>query len=211
MHFLLTLAHIFSSLFPFAFLLAIPVFVLKSFKTPTRTPEKTPSKPDLPETPSKSSTPQGPTTMPSLLYHPSAKFFEGLNQTTPSHVAREPFPMTPQIETVGVKQPYDAFLVLDVEATCFQGTGFEWAHEIIVRLSIRHCPPFLIARQKEWPVCLLRWKDKSAKGKASQLEVVGEFRSFVKPTWRPQLSQFCTDLTGITQVRFFFFVFLVLS
>jgi 3'-5' exoribonuclease 1 len=47
----------------------------------------------------------------------------------------------------------------------------------------------------------MRWKDKSDQGKACQLEIVDEFRSFVKPTWRPQLSQFCTDLTGITQVR----------
>lgn len=51
-------------------------------------------------------------------------------------------------------------------------------------------------------MCVLRWKDKSLKGRASRLEIVDEFRSFVKPTWRPQLSQFCTDLTGITQVRF---------
>lgn len=83
-----------------------------------------------------------------------------------------------------VKQPYDAFLVLDVEATCQEGAGFEWPNEII-----------------EWPVCLMRWKDKSSQGKACQLEIVDEFRSFVKPTWRPQLSQFCTDLTGITQAQ----------
>lgn len=31
-----------------------------------------------------------------------------------------------------VKQPYDAFLVLDVEATCLQGTNFDWPNEIIV-------------------------------------------------------------------------------
>jgi hypothetical protein len=47
----------------------------------------------------------------------------------------------------------------------------------------------------------MRWKDKSDEGRASQLEIVDEFRSFVKPTWRPQLSQYCTNLTGITQVR----------
>lgn len=51
-------------------------------------------------------------------------------------------------------------------------------------------------------MCLLRWRDRSPKGRASRLEIVDEFRSFVKPTWRPRLSQFCTDLTGITQVRF---------
>ncbi|KAH9854042.1 ribonuclease H-like domain-containing protein [Lenzites betulinus] len=81
------------------------------------------------------------------------------------------------------KQPYDAFLVLDVEATCVAGAGFDYPNEII-----------------EWPVCLLRWKDK-VKGKARQLEVVDEFRSFVRPTWRPQLSEFCTSLTGITQAQ----------
>jgi inhibitor of KinA sporulation pathway (predicted exonuclease) len=35
---------------------------------------------------------------------------------------------------------------------------------------------------------------------AGTLQKVAEFRSFVKPTWRPQLSPFCTALTGITQV-----------
>ena len=49
-------------------------------------------------------------------------------------------------------------------------------------------------------MCLLRWKDKDYKGKARELEVVDEFRSFVRPTWRPQLSSFCSALTGITQV-----------
>lgn len=34
-----------------------------------------------------------------------------------------------------VKQPYDAFLVLDVEATCKEGTDFNWPNEIIVSIS----------------------------------------------------------------------------
>ncbi|KAI9566496.1 ribonuclease H-like domain-containing protein [Boletus coccyginus] len=118
--------------------------------------------------------------MPSISYQPP----EELNHTAPSRVTKEQFPTNSQAEAVTVKQPYDAFLVLDVEATCFRGTGFDWSNEII-----------------EWPVCLLRWKDKSLKGRASRLEIVDEFRSFVKPTWRPQLSQFCTDLTGITQAQ----------
>ncbi|KAI0708969.1 ribonuclease H-like domain-containing protein [Earliella scabrosa] len=80
------------------------------------------------------------------------------------------------------RQLYDAFLVLDVEATCVKGAGFDYPNEII-----------------EWPVCLLRWKDKSPKGNARVLEIVDEFRSFVRPTWRPQLSAFCHALTGITQ------------
>lgn len=48
---------------------------------------------------------------------------------------------------------------------------------------------------------LLRWRDKDAVGRANKLEVVDQFRSFVKPTWRPSLSPFCTALTGIAQVR----------
>ncbi|KAL0947144.1 hypothetical protein HGRIS_013272 [Hohenbuehelia grisea] len=79
------------------------------------------------------------------------------------------------------RQLYDAFLVLDVEATCQLGSSFDYPNEII-----------------EFPVCLMRWKD-TADGGQSQLEVVDEFRSFVKPSWRPTLSQFCTQLTGITQ------------
>jgi hypothetical protein len=103
----------------------------------------------------------------------------------------------------GTMQPYDAFLVLDVEATCQQGTDFNYPNEIIVRwVSIggktwlTHFNQF-----QEFPVCLMRWKDKTAGNKASQLKLVDEFRSFVKPTWRPKLSQFCMELTGITQVR----------
>lgn len=30
------------------------------------------------------------------------------------------------------QQPYDAFLVLDVEATCVEGAGFDYPNEIIV-------------------------------------------------------------------------------
>jgi len=96
---------------------------------------------------------------------------------------KPPVLATPTLPT-RVKQPYDALLVLDVEATCKPGTDFQYPNEII-----------------EWPVCLMRWKDKSEDGKAEQLEVVDEFRSFVKPTWRPKLSAFATDLTGITQAQ----------
>ncbi|KAJ7172693.1 ribonuclease H-like domain-containing protein [Mycena filopes] len=80
-----------------------------------------------------------------------------------------------------VKQPYDAFLLLDFEATCRLGGNFDYPNEII-----------------EFPVCLMRWKDRDG-DKASRLEIIAEFRSFVKPSWRPNLSDFCTELTGITQ------------
>ena len=35
-----------------------------------------------------------------------------------------------------------------------------------------------------------------------ELYQVDEFHSFVKPNWNPQLSSFCTELTGITQVSY---------
>jgi len=80
------------------------------------------------------------------------------------------------------RQPLNFFLILDVEATCVPGTDFAWPNEII-----------------EWPVILLTWEDRDAEGLASKLKAVDEFRSFVKPTWRPKLSEFCSSLTGITQ------------
>ncbi|KAH9842902.1 ribonuclease H-like domain-containing protein [Rhodofomes roseus] len=97
---------------------------------------------------------------------------------------------TPEITVPGhqassrrAKQLYDVFLVLDVEGTCEdRSKAFDYPNEII-----------------EWPVCILRWKDKDNDGFAENLEVVSEFRSFVRPTWRPRLSDFCTQLTGITQ------------
>ena len=39
------------------------------------------------------------------------------------------------IDPSAAKQAYDAFLVVDVEATCLLGTDFNYANEIIVSLS----------------------------------------------------------------------------
>jgi len=44
-----------------------------------------------------------------------------------------------QYRAVSVPQPYDAFLVLDVEATCLPGTDFHWPNEIIVRYRVEIC------------------------------------------------------------------------
>jgi hypothetical protein len=100
-----------------------------------------------------------------------------------------------------VKQPYDALLVLDVEATCLPGTDFNWPNEIIVRFVPTPTHSSSVHFLQEWPVCVMRWKDRSSEnGKASHLEVVDEFRSFARPIRRPQLSTFCMGLTGITQV-----------
>ncbi|KIK59676.1 hypothetical protein GYMLUDRAFT_169268 [Collybiopsis luxurians FD-317 M1] len=80
---------------------------------------------------------------------------------------------------VKLRQPYDVFLILDVEGTCQEGSGFDYPNEII-----------------EFPVCLMKWKNDEER---SDLVLVDEFRSFVKPLWKPNLSKFCQELTGITQ------------
>ncbi|KAF9065276.1 ribonuclease H-like domain-containing protein [Rhodocollybia butyracea] len=85
---------------------------------------------------------------------------------------------TPDSALAQLVQPYDIFLVLDVEGTCEQGSGFDYPNEII-----------------EFPVCLMKWKDKQRR----ELVVIDEFRSFVRPSWRPTLTRFCEELTGITQ------------
>ena len=45
------------------------------------------------------------------------------------------------IDWTAVRQPYDAYLVLDVEATCMPGTDFNYANEIIVS-NILHIRAF---------------------------------------------------------------------
>jgi hypothetical protein len=37
-----------------------------------------------------------------------------------------------------VRQPYDAFLVLDVEGTCTEGSSWDWPNEIIVSSLLVH-------------------------------------------------------------------------
>ncbi|KAF8311258.1 hypothetical protein DL93DRAFT_2044644, partial [Clavulina sp. PMI_390] len=81
-----------------------------------------------------------------------------------------------------VRQLFDAFLVVDVEGTCHNGSNFDYPNEII-----------------EFPVVLLRWEDADQDRRASRLVKVSEFRSLCRPTWRPRLTDFCTALTGITQ------------
>ncbi|GAC99418.1 hypothetical protein PHSY_007019 [Pseudozyma hubeiensis SY62] len=84
---------------------------------------------------------------------------------------------------------FDTFLVLDVEATCeatrkyrnlqhgYETGCFQYPNEII-----------------EFPVVLLRWNEDS-----HQLDTVDVFHSYVRPTFRPRLTKFCRDLTGVTQ------------
>ncbi|TYJ57850.1 hypothetical protein B9479_001460 [Cryptococcus floricola] len=78
-------------------------------------------------------------------------------------------------------QKFRSFLCFDVEATCRGGKEFDWPNEII-----------------EFPVVLVRWGEPDEEGKRV-LEKVDTFRSYVRPTWQPVLTDFCKALTGITQ------------
>jgi 3'-5' exoribonuclease 1 len=77
-----------------------------------------------------------------------------------------------------------------VEATCEKIEGpytrlaFSYPNEII-----------------EFPVVLLKWQRMDEEGTEWALVQVDEFHSFVRPTWNPRLSSFCSELTGISQVR----------
>ncbi|KAI8995886.1 ribonuclease H-like domain-containing protein [Gaertneriomyces semiglobifer] len=70
-------------------------------------------------------------------------------------------------------QPYDFYLVLDVEATCDRDADRHFPNEII-----------------EFPVVLIN---------GETMRVVDEFHSYVRPTVHPKLSAFCIELTGIDQ------------
>lgn len=73
-----------------------------------------------------------------------------------------------------VPQAFSHILVLDFEATCDSG-AVDFPHEII-----------------EFPVVVLDTRT---------LQVVAEFHRYVQPTKNKELSEFCTDLTGITQEK----------
>ena len=68
----------------------------------------------------------------------------------------------------------DYICVLDFEATCWYENS---EHEII-----------------EFPSILLKWDDDQ-----NQIKEVARFQQFVKPLNNPMVSDFCTELTGITQ------------
>ncbi|GAA6101668.1 3'-5' exoribonuclease 1 [Tachysurus ichikawai] len=68
---------------------------------------------------------------------------------------------------------YDYICVVDFEATCEENNPRHFVHEII-----------------EFPMVLID---------THTLEIVGSFQEYVKPKLNPQLSDFCVELTGITQ------------
>ncbi|XP_036155735.1 3'-5' exoribonuclease 1 isoform X3 [Myotis myotis] len=68
---------------------------------------------------------------------------------------------------------YDYICIIDFEATCEEGNPPEFIHEII-----------------EFPVVLLN---------TGTLEIEDTFQQYVRPEVNTQLSDFCINLTGITQ------------
>jgi len=71
-----------------------------------------------------------------------------------------------------IQQPFKHYLVLDFEATCQEGARID-PQEII-----------------EFPCLLIR---------ADDFSLVEQFHEYVKPVGKPLLTNYCTDLTGITQ------------
>ncbi|ORY41538.1 hypothetical protein BCR33DRAFT_718706 [Rhizoclosmatium globosum] len=88
----------------------------------------------------------------------------------------ESFPNEPHWESIDeakqVKQHFDYYCVFDVEATC-ERNDKNWINEII-----------------EFPVVVVC---------SRTLATVAEFQTYVKPVLNPVLTDFCTELTGITQ------------
>lgn len=64
------------------------------------------------------------------------------------------------------------FIILDLEATCWQGNSMDRRPEVIELGACR------VNGYREW---------------------IDRFQSFVRPVDNPRLSSYCTDLTGITQ------------
>ncbi|KAG8823232.1 hypothetical protein FRC17_009385 [Serendipita sp. 399] len=102
-------------------------------------------------------------------------------QSQPSRRSTTPVQVQPTEENES-REMIEAFLVLDVEATCVPNGGFEEPNEII-----------------EWPVILLIWDKKAQDASSKRLVVKDTFHSYCRPILRPTLHPFCTELTGITQ------------
>jgi inhibitor of KinA sporulation pathway (predicted exonuclease) len=74
------------------------------------------------------------------------------------------------------KQPFDYYLFLDFEANCLENDE-TFFREII-----------------EFPIVMVN---------STTLKIEKEFKTFVKPTVNKEITKFCTELTGITQVNKF--------
>ncbi|KDN48897.1 hypothetical protein K437DRAFT_81984 [Tilletiaria anomala UBC 951] len=115
-----------------------------------------------------------------------------------TQVQQEQQPFTPKITT---------FLVCDIEATCeitpwlelAPGAAGERGETIELKQPSSRSQAKKVNRDYpneiiEFPVVVLRWDADAQEYKQGDV-----FHSYVKPIWRPRLSKFCRDLTGITQ------------
>lgn len=116
------------------------------------------------------------------------------SSTWPSHqqasvthpTSRQPFKPPGQI--------FHSFLCLDVESTCISTDQRGPNPHNLTEQQLAWLYPNEII---EWPVVLMQWRMHEGRW---ELYEVARYRSFVKPVWRPEVSDFCTQLTGITQV-----------
>ncbi|KAG0146487.1 hypothetical protein CROQUDRAFT_657295 [Cronartium quercuum f. sp. fusiforme G11] len=108
---------------------------------------------------------------------------------TPSSNVWKPPPKPPT-------QIFHSFLCLDVESTCIGSSerALGNPHNLTDHQLNWLYPNEIV----EWPVILLQWRINRGRW---ELYEVARYRSFVKPLWRPKVSEFCTQLTGITQPK----------
>ncbi|KAH9446871.1 hypothetical protein MJO28_016111 [Puccinia striiformis f. sp. tritici] len=92
-------------------------------------------------------------------------------------------------------QSFHSFLCIDFESTCINADDPTLNNP--TRLSKDQLMWLYPNEIIEWPVILLQWRT-SQRGNWELYEA-GRYRQFVRPVWRPILSQFCSDLTGISQ------------
>ena len=76
------------------------------------------------------------TTVATTYIMPSAVTRADAAPIAPRNEEQQQLSMKEQCHKAWTCQPYDALLVLDVEATCLQGTDFHWPNEIIVSYRI---------------------------------------------------------------------------
>ncbi|WAQ92153.1 hypothetical protein PtA15_16A59 [Puccinia triticina] len=92
-------------------------------------------------------------------------------------------------------QPYHSFLCIDFESSCINADDPTLDNPTqLTKSQLTWLYPNEII---EWPVILLQWRTNQDGN--SELYEAGRYRRFVRPVWRPILSQFCMDLTGISQ------------
>ena len=107
-----------------------------------------------------------------------------------------------------LEQPFQYYLCFDVEATCDKGVRFNYMNEIIEF-------PILLLESKTFEIascyfqslglqdldhrCFFYQHVLTVAYLCIQVDV---FHSYVKPSKKPVLSDFCKELTGISQVTF---------